>query len=146
MSFLRFFSSYPSVLLVSNLLISGLLVTGSLGCSLYQSTGREAIEKGTIPISSGLDASLNVLYECHKDYRTPHYLKAPFEVLEAPLIPREYSVLLQGAVEPFWVVIYTHVNHEKYYSCQYHITQEHFDSLDSITVKGFQKIEGLARR
>lgn len=120
----------------------------SMGCSLYQSSGREAIEKGLIPIevASGLDTHFQTFYLCKKDYSTPAYLKVPLEVLEAPHLPKEYSVLLQDHKEPYWVLVYTHHNQEHYLSCQYHLHPEHFEHLNAIALKGFEKIEGLTRR
>lgn len=87
----------------------GALLFFLAACSLYESSGRQAIEKneGGI-VTSGLILEPQGYYVCSRAYILPDFLKEPLEVLATPYEKRNYSVLLKTNSAPDWLVIYKH--------------------------------------
>lgn len=89
-------------------------------CSIYESNGREIIEKnqGGI-VASGFSFKTNVYYVCSRSYVTPEFLKAPLEVIETEYEKKNISVLYNEHSQPHSVVVYHHnVLGELYDSCK----------------------------
>jgi hypothetical protein len=104
----------------------GLFVLFLAACTLYESGGREAIEKnqGNI-VTSGFSLSLNGYYRCERSLVTPDFLKEPLEVLdvsdwiEKKFEKQDVSLLLQTSHTPHWLVVYTQQSlSQEYDSCK----------------------------
>ncbi len=76
--------------------IALILVPLLTGCTLYQSEGREALEKnkGGIINTSGFDIQRNMAYECATSAQVPLEMNGPTVVLETPYETQGFSSYL----------------------------------------------------
>lgn len=109
-------------------------------CSLYESSGRQAIEKddGGI-VTSGLSLKPSGYYACSRTYTLPSFLKEPLEVLETPFEKKNYSVLFNTTSTPNWLVIYRHHPSvtsyvESYDSCKFFFLKSEPTETDILSV------------
>lgn len=98
-----------------------LLFMPLLGCSLYESNQRKAIEKNENNIVgsfSGMSENLKYYYNCVRTVEMPEFLREPLEVVETPYERLGQSVLLNVRTEPFWVAVYQHHDSQHHDYCK----------------------------
>lgn len=90
----------------------GILLIFLTSCSLYESSGREAIEKNQNNImppavfANGLDKKFDHYYTCVSARDLPVFLREPLEVIETRHEIENISVMLNTGSPPDWVAVY----------------------------------------
>lgn len=96
--------------MLKNIIFNTILLFFLSSCSLYESGGRQAIEKneGNLVGSyvAGLSANQQHYYVCSRTKKLPDFLSEALEVIETPLETQNISVLLNSRSAPNWVAIY----------------------------------------
>ena len=94
------------------LITNGILLFLLTSCTLYESGGRQAIEKNENNIvgsySAGLSTNHQHYYVCSRTKELPDFLLEALEVMETPYEKHNFSVLLNSRVTPKWIAIYHH--------------------------------------
>lgn len=91
------------------LFFSPFFCTLLVSCSLYESGGREAIEKNQSGIVGGFNTfnkKLTHYSACNSTYEEPEFLKAPLEVIETSYENEDISVFYSGISSPRWLAVY----------------------------------------
>ena len=91
-----------------------------VGCTLYESAGREAIKKnsGGIVRSSGYDIEFKNYFSCSAQKTMPSSLKNDLLLIESPVEAEGYSVMATGPLNPRWIYVYLFDEAEQvHYTC-----------------------------
>jgi hypothetical protein len=138
--------------MLKRLLITSILFVFIVGCSLYESSNRKAIENnssGIVVLMNGIDKTITHYYVCSRSSTLPEFLKEPLEVIESPTASESYSVLLNESATPQWVVVYqTNVDSQTHDFCKiYMINQAPFNHSLVISAArlGVDKLGQLAK-
>ncbi len=98
--------------MLKNLIFNSLLLVFLASCSLYESGGRQAIEKNENAIvvrhSAGLSPNQQHYYVCSRTKELPGFLREALEVIETPFESRGFSVLLNARANQKWIAVYQH--------------------------------------
>jgi hypothetical protein len=125
-----------------SLLVSLFFGLSLSGCTLYQSSGREAIEKdsGQIVTSSGFSPNFKSYYNCMSSDKMPDFLKQDLEILNTKNEPEFVTVLASEKNSPSWIYVYTYKEMSGFhYSCQvYKMDHVELTTEDLVNVGVFE--------
>lgn len=104
------------------------------GCTLYQSDGRQAIEKNKADIvgAFGFDAVSKAHYSCFMSADLPQILQAPNHVIETEYEKQGFSsfgTFVDGSAQ---VVVYKlELDNERHHHCNLRLSESSLDSQNS---------------
>src|SRR5262245_41698230 len=90
-------------------------------CSIYQSGGREAIEKdsGNIVTKSGFTEAFTHYFECEGTHKRPGFLDKANQVLVTPFETADYTVLTSQTDPLKWITVFRYMEDNKaYFFCK----------------------------
>jgi hypothetical protein len=94
------------------LVLNSILLFFLTSCTLYESGGRQAIEKNENNLvgsyAAGLSAKHQHYYVCSHTKELPDFLLEALEVIETPHETRNFSILLNARTTPKWIAVYRH--------------------------------------
>jgi hypothetical protein len=127
--------------LLSNIITICFFASVLAACSVYQSSGRKAIEgQGNFAVTvSGFSTTSSAYYVCEKTVVEPDFLKEPFEVIATPFDSQKFTTLFNSSAMPSTVIVYTVTDNETYAYCHVSNISQQNGQTPVMTTKKIQK-------